>query len=117
MEYNYFKNTWWWGQSITIVRCDGKAMVSLSVFNEYTSNCGYVNELIVHESIRRKGVGRAMMQEVERQARMMGLDYIYLGARKTSFVAGWYMRLGYYVSENCTEECPELLFTMIKDLK
>ncbi len=116
MEYNYFKNTWWWGDGLTITSSDGKAIATLSVTND-APYCGFVSGLMVHESVRRRGRGRAMMQEVERQARMLGLDYIHLGARKASFVVEWYMRLGYYVSENNVEECPELMFTMIKDLK
>lgn len=115
-RFVYLKNSWWWGESTTIITGDAMAVVGLSVRND-SPGYGYVEELQVHESIREKGVGRELMQEVERLAREMGLKHLYLGARKTSFVVGWYMRMGYYVCEECTEYNPDLLFTMMKDLE
>lgn len=92
------------------------ATVTLSVLDDNDDGYGYVHSLQVHESMQRKGIARELMQEVEQQARAMGLKHLYLGARKTSFVVSWYMRLGFRVCEDCTESNPALLFTMMKDL-
>lgn len=114
-RFVYLNSNWWWGKNVTIITSDAMATVEVGANNE-TPDYGYVSGLLVHESQRRKGVGRELMQEVERQARAMGMKHLYLGARKTSFVVGWYMRMGYRVCEECTEENHDLLFSMMKDL-
>ncbi len=112
-HYIYLMASWWWGKSITVNTSDAMATVTLSVLDGEEYGC--VDGLIVHESQRRKGVGREMMQEIERFARVMGLKGLYLGARKTSFVAAWYMRLGYHVCEDNTTDNRGLLFSMMKE--
>ncbi len=113
--YYYLRANWYWGKSIDIIVKDCVATVCLSVRDD-SPEYGYVSSLIVDELHRGKGIGRDLMAEVERQARIMGLKHLYLGARKTSFVAGWYMRLGFRVCEECMEEGTDLLFSMMKDL-
>ncbi len=94
MELVVFENEWWWGHSTTFITTDGKATVVLSVRKD-SPEWGYISSFMVHDSVRRQGIGTALMKETEERARQKGLKYLYLQADKSKFVKEWYERLGF----------------------
>ena len=54
-----------------------------------------VNKLLVHPEMRRRGIARALMAEVERQARHMGRSLITLDTRTGDAAEPLYASLGY----------------------
>ena len=56
MDYVIHENLWWWGKSYHFVTTDGKAMVCLAVEDD-RPDCGCIQSLMVHESIREQGKG------------------------------------------------------------
>ena len=55
----------------------------------------HVDDLVVAESVRGRGVGRALMNFVEGVAKRRGMASIFLDSRQEAF--GFYQRLGYDV--------------------
>lgn len=56
---------------------------------------GQLQELVVDESKRRAGAGRALVQAVEAECRDRGAKQLVVATRRA---AGFYDRLGYYIS-------------------
>ena len=52
----------------------------------------WVEEVMVGESVRRSGVGRALMEQAENWARSIGAAYLSLATRRA---ADFYLSLGY----------------------
>ena len=103
MLYIIHENLWWWGKSYVFVTADGKALVTLSIEDERT-DCGFVHSLMVLESERQKGIGTQLLKTVESKARQIGLQQIYLEARKGTFVIDWYRRLGFEIYDENPKE-------------
>ena len=102
MDYVIHKNLWWWGKSYHFVTTDGKAMVCLAVEDD-RPDCGCIQSLMVHESIREQGKGTELVRLAEDYAEQLGLEQVYLCARKHTFLVDWYRRLGYKVYDDNPE--------------
>lgn len=87
-------NEWKWGRSFDIISNDGHATVSVSVTKEEPEQA-YISGLSVHESSRREGLGKKMMDFAIDVARQNTCKYAYLLTDKDSFVFEWYKRLGF----------------------
>ncbi|HTO08715.1 MAG TPA: GNAT family acetyltransferase [Myxococcota bacterium] len=71
-----------------------------SVMAGYDGHRGWVNYLAVHESLRRGGLGRALMAEVETRLRASGCPKLNLQVRNDNAAAlGFYERLGFQRDE------------------
>lgn len=93
-------NKWWWGHTISYAFLDGLALVELEV-SDGKPNIAFISGLMVHESIRRNGVGTQIMHAIEDEVRRMGISILQLDVEHDSFAKEWYSRLGFYgVEEN-----------------
>ena len=97
------ENLWWWGKSITLITDDGKAMVVVSIEDEQP-DAGCIHSLMVHESVRQRGIANAMMTFAEEKAKKAGCEQVYLCARKGTFLIPWYERRGYKIYDENLEE-------------
>jgi GNAT superfamily N-acetyltransferase len=61
-----------------------------------------IKAVFVDPSYQRRGVGRAMMEELERYARTMGLKEVELKSSITAYY--FYKRLDYHLIEKISEE-------------
>ena len=87
-------NYWYWGDSYYIIMNDGLGMVSLQV-DKKEPEAGCINNLSVHISTRKQGIGNELLKYVEQFAKSINLKEIYLKCDKTSFVYPWYKRNGF----------------------
>ena len=97
------ENLWWWGKSITMITDDGKAMVEVLIEDE-RPDAGYIQSLMVHESVRQRGIANAMLTLAEEKAKKIGCEQVYLCARKGTFLIPWYERRGYKIYDENVEE-------------
>ncbi|HTT14729.1 MAG TPA: GNAT family acetyltransferase [Thermoplasmata archaeon] len=73
---------------------DGRLIAS--VMAGYEGHRGWINYLAVDPAERRRGLGRAMMEEAERRLRSSGCPKINLQVRRTNVeVLAFYARIGY----------------------
>ena len=73
---------------------DGRIVAA--VMGGYDGHRGWVNYLAVEPDLRRAGLGRAMMAEVERRLRGLGCPKASLQIRRTNLeVVAFYRQLGY----------------------
>ena len=101
MKIIIHENLWWWGKSYTLITNDGKATIELAIEDE-RPEMGCIRSLIVHESVRQRGIGNVMLTFAEEKARELKLEQTYLCCRKGTFLIDWYRRHGYEVyDENC----------------
>ena len=92
----YHTNQWFWGRSVDIVRCDGTAIVCVKFDEKTFPKAGYICDLSVLSTERRKGLGNEMM----RYALMSCADNHMTFARlhvdiKNIWLREWYERLGF----------------------
>lgn len=85
---------------LLLVADDGGEVVgyALTVFSTllYTNGLsGQLQELVVDESHRRSGAGRALVEAVEAECATRGAAQLVVATRRA---AGFYDRLGYYIS-------------------
>jgi ribosomal protein S18 acetylase RimI-like enzyme len=77
---------------------DGRVVAT--VLAGYNGVRGLINHLAVHSSVRRRGVGRLMMQAAEQALAKLGCPKVNLQVRPTNkAVVGFYQALGYSVEE------------------
>ncbi len=77
-----------------------KATIVATVMAGYDGHRGWINYLAVAPENRRCGIGRSMMEAVERKLRKLGCPKINLQVRKTNAdVIEFYRRLGFSVDE------------------
>jgi ribosomal protein S18 acetylase RimI-like enzyme len=87
---------WWWGESVDIVRCDGTAVVCVKFDEKTFPKCGYICNLSVLETERRKGLGLAMMQYALKTCRDYDMNFARLHVdAKNVWLREWYERLGF----------------------
>lgn len=89
-------NRWFWGESVDIVRCDGTAIVCVKFDEKSFPKTGYICDLSVLETERKKGIGDKMM----RYALMSCSDNRMTFARlhvdaNNIWLREWYERLGF----------------------
>jgi len=94
METNRFINTWPWGKEITHVCKDGLGYVSLT-FEKGYDFC-FIHDLVVHESVRKRGRGQALLDLAEKEAiDSFGKKATSLRVIPSSWMKEWYERNGY----------------------
>lgn len=87
---------WWWGRSIDIVRDDGTAMVCVKFDEKTFPKAGYICDLSVFASERKKGVGNDMMQLAIAECRTQNMNFVRLHVdAKNIWLKEWYERLGF----------------------
>ena len=92
----YHTNQWHWGRSVDIVKDDGTAIVCVKFDEKTFPKAGYICDLSVLESERKKGLGDKMMK----YALMSCADHRMTFARlhvdaKNIWLKEWYERLGF----------------------
>jgi ribosomal protein S18 acetylase RimI-like enzyme len=89
-------NSWWWGSSVDIVKDNGKAIVCVKFDEKSFPKTGYICDLSVIESLRKKGVGNNMMQMALTECRMQNMTFARLHVdAKNIWLKEWYERLGF----------------------
>jgi len=96
-------NLWWWGKSSTFILDNGMGMVELSITDERT-DAGCIHSLIVHESLRQRGIANGLLKVAEEHARKLCCEQVYLEARKGTFLIPWYERRGYKIYDENPED-------------
>lgn len=89
-------NTWWWGESVGIVKDDGTALVCVKFDKQTFPKTGYICDLSVISTKRKMGLGRDMMK----YALFLCQDHKMTFARlhvdaKNIWLKEWYERLGF----------------------
>ena len=105
-------NSWYWGTSVDIVKDDGTAMVGVKFDEKSFTKTGYICDLSVVESSRKKGVGNDMMQLAIAECRTQNMTFARLHVdAKNIWLKEWYERLGFKELSRDENE-----IEMIKDL-
>lgn len=99
LKYNdvFFQiNQWWWGTSINIVKDNGTAIVCVKFDKKTFPKVGYICDLSVLESERRKGIGLMMMRYAIYSCRDNYMNFARLHVdAKNIWLKEWYERLGF----------------------
>ena len=92
----FHTNLWWWGASVDIVRCDGTAIVCVKFDEKSFPKSGYICDLSVLFSERKKGIGDTMMEYAIDTCRERNMTFarLQVGA-KNIWLREWYERLGF----------------------
>ena len=89
-------NQWWWGQSIDIVKDNGTAIVCVKFDEKTFPKAGYICDLSVLETERKKGIGLVMMQHAIAECRKNNMTFARLHVdAKNIWLREWYERLGF----------------------
>lgn len=89
-------NSWYWGRSVDMIRDDGMAMVCVKFDEKTFPKAGYICDLSVFESERKKGIGNDMMQLAMAECRMQNMTFARLHVDiKNIWLREWYERLGF----------------------
>ena len=89
-------NQWWWGYSIDIVKDNGTAIVCVKYDEKTFPKTGYICDLSVLESERKKGLGWVMMQYAINSCRDNNMTFARLHVdAKNIWLREWYERLGF----------------------
>ena len=97
-EINVIKHpcSWWWGRSVDIVKDDGTAIVCVKFDEKSFPKAGYICDLSVLESERRRGIGWVMMQYALSECRENDMTFARLHVdAKNVWLREWYERLGF----------------------
>jgi ribosomal protein S18 acetylase RimI-like enzyme len=89
-------NSWYWGRSVDMIRDDGMAMVCVKFDEKTFPKAGYICDLSVFESKRKKGIGSDMMQLALAECRTQNMTFARLHVdAKNIWLKEWYERLGF----------------------
>jgi ribosomal protein S18 acetylase RimI-like enzyme len=89
-------NRWWWGESVDIVRCNGTAIVCVKYDKKSFPHTGYICNLSVLSTERKKGIGNEMMRYALLSCRDNNLTFARLHVdAKNVWLREWYERLGF----------------------
>lgn len=66
METVRYENKWPWGVDILHIATDGKATVGVSKQDGF--DFAFIHDLIVHESVRKQGIGQYLLDLAELEA-------------------------------------------------
>lgn len=95
-EFVYHVCQWYWGKSVDIVKDDGTAMVCVKFDEKTFPKAGYICDLSVVESFRKKGVGNDMMQLAIAECRTQNMTFARMHVdAKNIWLREWYGRLGF----------------------
>ena len=88
--------SWWWGHSVDIVKDDGTAIVCVKFDEKSFPKAGYICDLSIIESERKKGLGFIMMQFALNECRYHNMTFARLHVdAKNIWLREWYERLGF----------------------
>lgn len=89
-------NSWYWGESVDIVKDDGTAIVCVKFDNKTFPKVGYICDLSVVESERRNGIGWLMMKFALCECIARGMTYarLHVDINKI-WLREWYESLGF----------------------
>ena len=89
-------NSWYWGRSVDIVKADGTAIVCVKFDEKSFPKTGYICDLSVVESFRKKGLGNEMMRYALSSCRDNNMTFARLHVdAKNIWLKEWYERLGF----------------------
>lgn len=89
-------NSWWWGTSVDIVKGDGTAIVCVKFDKKTFPKAGYICDLSVIVTERRKGLGLKMMKYALKCCEDHGVTFARLHVdAKNIWLREWYERLGF----------------------
>ena len=97
-EVNVVKHScqWWWGESVDIIRDGGTAIICVKFDKKSFPKTGYICDLSVIESERRKGLGWIMMQYAINACYYHNMTFARLHVdAKNIWLKEWYERLGF----------------------
>ncbi len=87
---------WYWGCSVDIIKNDGTAIVCVKFDKKTFPKTGYICDLSVLESERKKGVGNDMMQVAIAECRTQNMNFARLHVdAKNIWLKEWYKSLGF----------------------
>ena len=87
---------WWWGKSVDIVKNDGTAIVCVKFDEKSFPKSGYICNLSVVATERRKGLGQKMMKYALFCCEDHGMTFARLHVdAKNIWLREWYERLGF----------------------
>lgn len=96
VEVYLHTNYWFWGKSVDIVRKDGTAIVCVKFDEKSFPKAGYICDLSVLETERKKGIGWVMMQYAINACRNHYMNFARLHVdAKNIWLQEWYERLGF----------------------
>ena len=88
--------SWWWGHSVDIVKDDGTAIVCVKFDEKSFPKAGYICDLSVLESERKKGIGNKMMKYALFCCEDHNMTFARLHVdAKNIWLREWYERLGF----------------------
>ena len=83
-----------WGRTSTIILAGGFAFVMVTVTHR-EPDVAVIHDLVVHESRRRKGLGRRLLKEALEEALSMGCKVSRLAVQPFTWTSEWYARSGF----------------------
>ena len=96
IEVYWHTNYWWWGKSVDIIHKDGTATVCVKFDEKTFPKAGYICDLSVLETERKKGLGWLMMQYAINTCRDYDMTFARLHVdAKNIWLKEWYERLGF----------------------
>jgi ribosomal protein S18 acetylase RimI-like enzyme len=99
LKYNdifFHFNLWHWGESVDIVKDDGTAIVCVKFDEKTFPKTGYICDLSVIVTERRKGLGQKMMKYALKCCEDHGVTFARLHVdAKNIWLREWYERLGF----------------------
>ena len=95
-EFVYHVCQWYWGKSVDIVKDDGTAIVCVKFDEKTFPKAGYICNLSVLQTERKKGLGLKMMKHaiVCCDDHRMSFARLHVDA-KNIWLKEWYERLGF----------------------
>lgn len=94
--YCWHTNYWYWGKSVDIIHKDCTAMVCVKFDEKSFPKCGYICNLSVLETERKKGLGTKMMQYALTSCKDNNMNFARLHVdAKNIWLQEWYERLGF----------------------
>lgn len=94
MRYYKYTNKLPWGISVTLIAKDGKSSVNIGFFNEKEDE-GFISNLLVHPSVRRRGRARDILSEAEVEIKKKGRNCACLEVINHGWLYRWYVKNGY----------------------
>lgn len=94
MKFNVLQQSMALGRTSYVVADGGRAIVLVSIQDDDRS-VATMHDLVVHESRRKKGLGRRLVRIAEDVARDMGADTLRLAVEPGTWTEAWYFRIGF----------------------
>lgn len=98
MERVILRASSFWGRSSVIVLDGGYGIAMVSSLNE-SPDIAVIHDIIVHECLRGKGIGRRLLEQAVMEAERLGADVAKLSVEPGSWMADWYRRNGFVMTD------------------